>query len=529
MKKTSVFGILCLFIVIVGCSEKPPTEDQTDSGAFRGDNQLTLAIGGEPTDGFDPAAGWGRYGSPLFQSTLLRYDANMEIIYDLATSYEVTDDGREWKVTIRDDAIFSDGEPLTADDVVFTFETAKQAQSIVDLSNLDSVEKISETEITFQLKKPQSIFIHTLRTLGIVPQHAYGPDYAENPVGSGPYQFVEWRKGEQLMVKKNPHYFGKTPEYDQLTFLFMEEDQALAAAKRGDIDVLSVPITMADQEIDGMERLSFPSVDNRGVMLPYPEPGTNSEGKEMGHPVTSDIAIRKALNYATDRQAMVEGILESEGTVAFSPVDGLPWKNEEVQIEDNDHEQAEQILTDAGWSRAEDNVFEKNGQRASFTLYYPSGDQMRQSLSLVFADQMNEFGFEISTEGASWNDLEQVMHKEPVMMGWGSHNPLELYSLYHSSMSGIDFYNANYYENETVDYYLDQAMEAETEEEAITHWQAAQWDGETGMSVLGDASWVWLVNLNHIYYVDENIEIGEQKVQPHGHGWPITDFITEWD
>ncbi|GAE91890.1 dipeptide-binding ABC transporter [Gracilibacillus boraciitolerans JCM 21714] len=343
----------------------------------------------------------GRYGSPLFQSTLLSQNKDLEVSYDLATEYHVSNDAQIWVVSIREDVSFSDGQELTVDDVIFTYETAKNAQSTVDLTNLEKVEKTDKNQITFYLKEPQSTFLYTLQTLGIVPEHAYDNHYAEQPIGSGPYQFVEWRKGEQLIVERNPYYYGDSPVFERLTFLFVGEDQALAAAKAGQVDVLSIPITFSDQEIDGMKRLSFESVDNRGVMLPYPSPGFNEDGEPIGNAVTSDIAIRKAMNVAVDRDAIVEGVLHGEGTVAYSSVDGLPWGNSDIAIEDNNQAKAEQILTDAGWQRGADHIFEKNGQKASLTLYYPSGDQMRQALSLVFADMMTKFGIEISTKGAA--------------------------------------------------------------------------------------------------------------------------------
>ena len=76
---------------------------------------LCLAFGSEPDTGFDPTTGWGRYGSPLFQSTLLKRDHNLNIVNDIATSYEVSEDGKVWTVILRDDVKFSDGKPLTAD------------------------------------------------------------------------------------------------------------------------------------------------------------------------------------------------------------------------------------------------------------------------------------------------------------------------------------------------------------------------------------------------------------------------------
>ncbi len=520
MKKYIVFLFLVL-LFIVGCTEKTPEISQAYER-----KELVLAIGGEP-EGFDPTTGWGRYGSPLFQSTLLSRDQDLQITTDLATVYEVSDDGLIWTITLRKDAKFSDGNDVTIKDVMFTFNQAKHSQSIVDLTNLAEMKEIDTYTIEFHLKKPQSTFVTVLQTLGIVPAHLYDETYAEEPIGSGPYTFVEWRKGEQLIVERNPYYYGKKPEFERLVFLFAEEDQALAQAKAGLVDVLSLPISYAQTEITGMKRLSLQSVDNRGVMLPTTAPYVNEKNEEIGNVVTQDIAIRQAMNYAVDRQAMVDGILNGEGTEAYSSVDQLPWGTDEARIE-HDVTKAHTIMNKAGWDKKADGIYEKDGVRASFTLYYPSGDQMRQSLSLVFADQMNQFGIEVKTASESWNELDKLMHANPVMMGWGSHDPIELYYLFGSEMKGIDYYNSNYYENEVVDEYLTKAIHATSDVEANQYWQSIQWDGNTGVSAKGDAPWVWLVNLNHIYYINEEIDIGQQKIQPHGHGWPITDFITEW-
>ncbi|GAA0286659.1 peptide/nickel transport system substrate-binding protein [Gracilibacillus halotolerans] len=521
--KRYYFILLILSVLLLGCNAKG--EEMTTNGQ---PDHLVLAIGSEPEQGFDPTTGWGSYGSPLFQSTLLRLDENLQIQYDLATEYTISEDGRIWTVTLRQDAYFSNGEALTAEDVVFTFDLAKTKQSIVDVSNVEKIEKTNDYEVVFYLKEPQSTFITLLQTLGIVPKHAYSDEYASNPIGSGPYQLIEWRKNEQLIVEVNPHYYGKAPLFERLTFLFMEPDQALAAAKTGVIDVLSVPATYPKEDIAGMERLSLASVDNRGIMLPFVSPTINSDGVQIGHEVTSNEEIRKAMNLAVHRQELVDTVMNGEGTPAYSSADRLPWFHEENIMNDNDKVAAEELLLSNGWSKGDDGIFQKESLRASMMLYYPAGDQLRQSLALLVAQQLKEIGLEIVPKGASWNDIEEVMHKEAVLMGWGSHNPIELFNLYHSGMAGMDYYNANYYQNEKVDEYMEKAIQSTNLEDAYEYWKLAQWDGTTGFSGKADAPWVWLVNVNHIYYVKEPLQIGEQKIQPHGHGWPITDFIMEW-
>ena len=537
MKLRTLFTVMMVGIMsasLLGCSSSSSSsidgaatsEVSEESG---GKDSLVLALGSEPEEGFDPTTGWGRYGSPLFQSTLLTLDRDFNVHHDLAVEYDVSKDGLEWTVKIRDDVKFSDGEQLTADDVIFTFETAKYNHSIVDLQNLKKVEKVDTYEVKFLLEKPQSTFLYMLTMIGIVPEHAYTDKYNEEPIGSGPYKLVQWDKGQQLIVEQNPYYYGKQSPFKKLTFLFLDEDAAFLAAKAGEVDIVAVPPNLAKEEVPGMKLLKFDSVDNRGIMFPYVKPGIDSEtGLEIGHEVTSDIAIRKAINIAVDREQLVDDVLEGFGTPAYSVADKLPWWNEETVFQDGNLEEAEKILIDAGWEKNEHGIFEKNEVEASFTLVYPSTDQTRQSLAIAFSQMMKKLGIDVQTEGKSWSDIPEIMHSTPVLMGWGSHDPIEMYHIYHSKHRGEGYSNANYYQNEKVDQYIDQALNATSEEEANEYWKKAQWDGETGFSTLGDAPWAWLVNLQHLYFVNENLNIGEQKVQPHGHGWPITEFIADW-
>ncbi|MCX7681096.1 MAG: ABC transporter substrate-binding protein [Anaerolineae bacterium] len=493
--------------------------------------ELTLAVGGEREEGYDPTTGWGRYGSPLFQSTLLTRDNDLRIVPDLAESYQVSDDGLVWTVKIRRDVKFSDGHPLTAADVAYTFNAAGGSASVVDLTQLESATALDEYTVELRLKQPQSTFVNRLITLGIVPQHAHGPDYGRNPIGSGPYKLVRWDEGQQLIVEANPYYYGRKPHFQRLVFLFLDEDAAFAAAKAGQVQVVSVPPALGKQTVPGMRVLPVKSVDNRGIMFPMvPDTGARTDdGYPIGNDVTSDLAIRQAINYAVDRQALVDGVLEGFGAPAYGPVDGLPWWEPATAIKDNDLDKARQILTDGGWADTDgDGVLEKNGLRAEFTLVYPATDSTRQALALAVADMVKPLGIVINVEGKSWDEIQTLMHSNAVLFGWGSHDQTEMYNLYHSKMGGQGWYNTGFYSNPTVDGYLDRALTAITEADAIPYWKKAQWDGTTGFSALGDAAWAWLVNLDHVYFVSECLDVGKQRVQPHGHGWPITANIVEW-
>lgn len=524
--KRSLRGFMAaiLFVTIAtGCAEGRDEAEQTARDG------LVLTVGTEPETGFDPIKGWGRYGSPLFQSTLLKRDDRLQIINDLATGYEVSADGLTWTVMLRGDAVFSDGEKLTADDVKFTFDKATSGGSSIDLTNLESVEA-AEGQVTFKLKKPQSTFVYHLITTGIVPEHAYSDSYAEHPVGSGPYTFVQWDKGQQLIVQANPYYYGDKPSFKRLTFLFLQEDAAFAAAKAGSVDVAYIPSAFSSQTVKGMRLEDIRTVDNRGIAFPYVKAGGKTdEGYPIGNDVTADEAVRKAINTAIDRQQLVDGILEGYGSPAYTAVDGLPWWDEQSVIEDADAAAAAQMLADAGWKDADkDGVVEKAGLKAEFTLLYPSGDVTRQALALAASDMVQAVGIRMNVEGKSWDEIEKRMHSSAVLLGWGSHDPLEMYNLYSGAYGGVDYYNTGYYANETVDKWLEQAQDARSEKESLEFWKKAQWDGQTGLSARGDAPWAWLVNIDHLYLVNEKLDIGEQRIQPHGHGWPITDNIEDW-
>jgi peptide/nickel transport system substrate-binding protein len=510
-KWTVVAAAACCLMLLSGClADKKPQ-------AIEAKDQLVLAVGAEPEAGFDPTTGWGRYGSPLFQSTLLKRNSEMKIENDLAISYEVSADGRTWTVKLLKDTKFSDGKPLTAADVQFTFETAaKNATNAID-----------DLTVVFKLKEAQSTFNSLLISTGIVPKHAYGKDYAAHPIGSGPFKLVQWDKGQQVIVESNPEYYGKKPFFKRMTFLFLNEDAAFAAAKAGNVDV---PSAFSKQTVAGMRIEALKTVDNRGIMLPYVKSGQKTkDGNPIGNDVTADLSIRKAINVAMDRKALVAGVLEGHGTPAYTVNDGLPWWNPETVFADGNVNEAKKLLADSGWKDTDgDGIVEKEALKAQFSLIYPSGDVTRQSLALAAADMIKPIGIKINVEGKSWDDIEKLMYSNAVMFGFGSHDPLEMYNLYSSKFRGVDYYNTGYYSNPTVDDWMNKAMLARTEEAALDNWKKSQWDGKTGSSFKGDASWAWLVNIDHLYLVKDKLDIGKQKIHPHGHGWPVTDNIEDW-
>lgn len=498
-------------------------------GSHAAAKDLVLAIGGEPDAGYDPLLGWGRYGHPLFQSTLLSRAPDLSTRPDLATTWKLSDDRLTWTIGLRSDARFSDGSALAAADVAFTFNAAAKAGGPIDFTMFSGARALDKSTVEITLKQPWITFTENFYALGIVPAARYGEGYARQPLGSGPYRLLSWTEGEQLIVEKNPYYYGKAPAFERVTFIFTDEGTSLAAAKVGQVNMVSVPATAADAPPDGFNQVRVKSVDNRGLSFPMlkSEDRSNPVGAPLGNAVTSDLAIRRAINLGIDREVLVEVALLGHGTPAFGPADGLPWSNAESRVA-FDIEAARAELDKGGWVAGSDGVREKDGVRAAFPINYPASDSTRQALAQTLSEQLKALGIEATATGKSWDEIGRVMHAEPVLFGWGSHSPLEVYDLYQSSRGGIEYYNPGYYGNPVVDSHLAAAQAAESLEASHADWKKADFDGTTGFGPKGDAAWAWLVNLDHLYYVDACLDIGATQIEPHGHGWPITAMIQDW-
>lgn len=523
-KLFSLLLILAMAVSFAACGGEAPATEARDR------DSVVIAIGTEP-ETLDPTKGWGHGNAPIVQSTLVRYTADLSFENDLATDYTLSDDGLVWTFTIREDAYFTDGERLTASDVAFTLETAKAAQGSVDLTYMESAVAQDDTTVVVTLHKPTSIFLNTLASVGIVPEHAYSEDYGLNPMGSGPYKFVEWRAQEQLMFTANEDYYGGAPAIKNVTIVFMSEDAALAAVQAGQVDVAYSTATLGRTQVPGYHVEAVTSADNRGFTLPVlPDEGkTTQSGAPIGNDVTCNREIRQAIAYAIDRQLVADTALNGFGRPAYSENDGMPWNNPDVKIE-TDAAYAKQLLSDAGWVDTDgDGIVEKDGLKAEFTCVYPSGDSVRQVVAMAAAEQVRQIGIQIHVEGTSWDEIMKRMFSEAVMMGWGSAIPNETYYLYRSEGALLDdFYNPEGYQNETTDGYLNAAMEALTPEEANENWKKVQWDGTDGTAMKGECPWVWIVNLDHVTFVRDGLSIGDQPIHGHGNGLPLIQNLQDW-
>lgn len=507
--------------------EQPPAEEQPEAEEK---DSVIVAMGpsSEPESGFDPAYGWGageHVHEPLIQSTLTVTNTDLSIGYDLAEDMQVSEDGMTWTVTIREDVKFTDGEPLTAEDVAFTYNTVKENSSVNDFTMLKEAVAVDEKTVEFRMERPYSIWPYSMAIVGIVPEHAYGPDYGEHPIGSGRYIMKQWDKGQQIIFEANPDYYGEAPKMKKVTVLFMDEDAAYAASLAGQVDLAYTSASFSDQTIDGYELLAYETVDNRGINLPAVPASADEKGNAVGNDFTSDVRVRRAINIGIDREEMIGNVLNGYGTAAYSICDKMPWYNETAEVS-YDLEGAKALLDEAGWTAGSDGIRQKDGVRAELNILYASGDSVRQALAADMQNQLKELGIEASIEGVGWDTAYTRALAEPLMWGWGAHTPMELYNIYHTLEGGSAEYSP--YSNESVDQYMDEALKAVSLEDSYDLWKKAQWDGTSGVTQEGDIPWIWLCNIDHLYWARTDLHVADQKLHPHGHGWSIVNNVDQW-
>ena len=526
--------LLCAAVAVgalAGCGGGAAGQGAQEQPAAQTDT-VVVAMGptSEPEAGFDPAFGWGageHVHEPLIQSTLTVTNTDLTIGYDLATGYSASEDGLTWTVTIREDAYFTDGEQLTAEDVAFTYNTVKASSSVNDFTMLDYAEAADDTTVVFHMTRPFSIWPYTMAVVGIVPEHAYdSATYGANPIGSGRYILEQWDRGQQVILTANPDYYEEPPRMQRVIILFMEEDAAFLAAQAGQVDVAYTSATYSNETVEEYSLAAYASVDNRGINLPAVPAGTDSEGRAAGNDFTADVLVRRAINIGIDRQEMIDNVLNGYGTPAYSICDQLPWYNEASEVA-YDPEAAAALLDEAGWTMGEDGVRTKDGMRAELNLLYSNGDSVRQALAADLANQLGELGIACTIEGVGWDTAYDRALSEPLLWGWGAHTPMELYNIYHTiGDTGSAQYSP--YSNPTVDGYMDEALASADLEQSYELWRKAQWDGTTGVTQDGDIPWVWLVNVSHLYWVRDGLQIAGQKIHPHGHGWSIVNNVDQW-
>ncbi len=337
--------------------------------------------------------------------SLLRYDTDLVPGPSLAKSWEISDDGLVYTFHLQEGVKWHDGEPFSADDVVFSadvFLRETHARLRASLAYVDKIEAPDANTVVFTLKEPFGPFINAFETgtMPIVPKHIYeGTDFANNPanatpIGTGPFKFDKWEKGSYIhLVKNEDYYMDGLPHLDEVFYRVIPDAAARAVAfETGEVDVLPGG-SIENWDIPRLAAMDNVCTTGKGWEFFAPHAWmwlNNREGP------TADKRFRQAVMYAMDREFMKDVVWNGYGKVATSPVSSRTnFYSDDTTMYNHDPEKAKALLAEMGYDGAEVRL-----------LPLPYGETWQRWAEAV-RQNLSEVGINVqidSTDVAGWNE-----------------------------------------------------------------------------------------------------------------------------
>ncbi|NLA75402.1 MAG: hypothetical protein GX846_08040 [Deltaproteobacteria bacterium] len=352
----------------------------------------------------------------IFES-LVEYDEDtFEHRPLLAKSFSISQDGLQLDFILRDDITFSDGQPVTADDVIFSYETtvnpAIDALSTATyLQDVDHVEKINNKHVRFTMKR---VYFKSLAICGgipIIPEHIYKfntPDEfnkrISNPVGSGPYIFEKWDVGREIVISKNLKYWGKMPNVDKIKFRIITNDAAaIQALRAGQVDFIQQPSPEQFYEMSQDREFT-----EKNYCLSYWHPGSGFFwiGWNQDRPFFKDKRVRLAMTHIIDREKIIKYILKNPK--AMIPTGNFyihgPQYDSAIKPWPYDPERAKELLDEAGWKDTNGNgIRDTDGVEFRFKYQIVSSTSIHEQMAKLVKDEAAKVGIEVVIDPYEWS------------------------------------------------------------------------------------------------------------------------------
>ncbi|TJY41267.1 peptide ABC transporter substrate-binding protein [Cohnella pontilimi] len=501
MRKTNwLSGITAVALVgalLAGCSGKkdnePSASPTTSAPAATASASASAPAAGTPVDGgtltistfsdivsinpiyvSDTASGDIQN---LAFANLYDYDRNANVTvepWSLAAELpKVSEDGKTYTVKLKSTAKWSDGQPVTADDLIYFINTVKNPDAgspgISSFDKVDKVNKIDDQTVDIVLNQVYAPFLNVLVT-GIVPQHvlkdvplkdlqknAYGIDPAKT-VTNGPWKWTEWKQGQYITLEADPNYWGeKKPHIAKIIYKqYADQNTEVQAIIKGDTQMTeAIPVT----QIDAVKKHENLNV----ILAPGPQyEYLNFNFKDENFPDKyspfKGQKTRQAIAYALNRQGMVDKVLKGTGRLMNSPFLPGSWADpgDEAVNYNFDPEKAKQLLAEDGWKAGSDGILAKDGHKFSFELQYNAGNSRREQVAQVIQQNLKDVGIEVKPKAidfSTWIDQNVTPGKFPaLLLSWSLNNPdPDAESIFSSKYFPPNGQNGGWYKNEKLD------------------------------------------------------------------------------
>ncbi|SFK06020.1 ABC transporter substrate-binding protein [Celeribacter neptunius] len=431
----------------------------------------------------------------LYEGLVKYAPGTLEVAPGLATSWEISEDGTEYTFHLREGVMFHDGTPFNAEAVKFNFDRMLNEDHpyyntgpfplAFFFSAIEETTAVDTYTVKFKLNGPYAPFLSNLAYptgLMVSPAavEANGVDFGRNPAGTGPFKFAEWRSNEAVVIEKNPDYWGDPAGTEAVVFRpITDANTRVAEMLAGGIDMMvEVPPTALSQ----FQSDAFNIVEQAGPHLWF----LILNAKEGPF---ADKRVRQAANYAINKEALVNDVLEGTADVAAGPTPpAFAWAyNEALDPYPYDPEKAKELLAEAG------------AEGASLTFYVTEGGSgMLDPIPMGTAIQadLEAVGLDVKIETYEWNTFLGEVNPglegkaDMAEMAWMTNDPdtLPFLALRTEAWPDKGGFNSGYYSNPEVDALLEKARVSTNQEERATLYKEMQ------AIVQEDAPWVFVAN-----------------------------------
>lgn len=488
--------------------------------------------------------------SRVLESLVYRNPDTLDYVPLLARSWQIKDNTADWKAAVkarqdkgmtqeqidadetvppaieitfqlRDDVRFSDGQPMTADDVVFTYDwinnkevDAPRARTGYTLCR--GVKKTGPYEVVFQWREPYFEAFANSAGLSIMAKHFYGKytprEFNETVgllLGTGPYRLespTDWRPGKPIVLLRNERYWGLRPTFDRVVYLEVEEEAAaMTMFLNGEYDLFGAQPDQYKQMKDD------PQVrDRTNFFRYYSMTGGYSyiawNEKRAGKPTPfADVRIRRAMTMLINRQGLIDSIYQGFGKVATGPFSiGSRQIDPSITPLPNDISQAKAILKECGYEdRNNDGVLEDpSGNPLTFKLVYPNKSPLYDKIALYIKDDLARGGVNLQPDPTEWSIMLKRLDSrdfDAISLGWTGGVETDIFQMYHSSQIEGGGDNFISYANPQLDAAIDAARRTVDETQRMALWQKCH------RILHQDQPYTYLANREALVFIDKRI------------------------
>lgn len=332
----------------------------------------------------------------------------------LAESWEQVDE-QTWRISLRDDVNFSNGDPMTAEDVAASINYGiGEDSSYYDTfySTVEGAEAVDDTTVEVSLNQPDPIFYRRLPFLRVMPESALNPeDMVSHFEGTGPYVLAEWRRGQSILLERNDSYWGEEPSFETVEYIIRsDENVRVAAVAAGEADIAYQVSSEAEEQVPQL--IASPGLEVAGFML-------NGASQKPGGSVMADERVRVAVNHAIDRQAIADSIFDGRATLPkcqYNP-SFFVGTNSDLVDYDYDPELAKNLISEAG------------AEGATIDIYTYVDWQKAEELSEAVANYLTDVGLKPQLHPMQldqWLEFYLAAAEDKDL-------PLDMMNLYHSN------------------------------------------------------------------------------------------------